>query len=452
MGSDPDGQIWGQLILIIFLTLINAGFAAAEIAVVSSSRTRMQTQADKGDRKAAKLVAIMKDSSRFLATIQVGITFAGFFASASAATTLADRIAPIFGHWSFAHEAAVILVTLILSYFSLVFGELYPKQVALQKAERVAKMSVTPISWLAALMRPFVWLLSASTQLLMKLTPMEFNHQGESVTREEMVAMIENGRNAGAIDPDEYQMFEGIISLSDTMAREVMVPRTDAFMIDAEEPDQKAIDAILNNIYSRIPVYEEDKDHVIGIVHIKNLLKEARRVGFEHVKIESVMTEPVFVPETITVDALLKEMQTRQQQIAILLDEYGVVVGIVTIEDLLEEIVGDIDDESDQAEQLYTKQTEFDYVVSGRMPISEFNDLFKTSLDVPDVDTIAGYVLTQLGAIPSTHHSEKLELAPGVVLSTGKVEGSRLVNVHIHLSDVPTLEASKEVSSKETDS
>ncbi|HAJ53970.1 MAG TPA: HlyC/CorC family transporter, partial [Lactobacillus sp.] len=237
---------------------------------------------------------------------------------------------------------------------SLVFGELYPKQVALQRAERVAKMSVTPISWLATLMRPFVWLLSASTQLLMKLTPMEFNHQGESVTREEMVAMIENGRNAGAIDPDEYQMFEGIISLSDTMAREVMVPRTDAFMIDAEEPDQKAIDAILNNIYSRIPVYEEDKDHVIGIVHIKNLLKEARRVGFEHVKIESVMTEPVFVPETITVDALLKEMQTRQQQIAILLDEYGGVIGIVTIEDLLEEIVGDIDDESDQAEQLYT--------------------------------------------------------------------------------------------------
>lgn len=448
MGSDPDGQIWGQLILIVILTLINAGFAAAEIAVVSSSRTRMKAQADKGDRKAAKLVTVMKDSSNFLATIQVGITFAGFFASASAATTLADRVAPIFGGWSFAHEAAVILVTLILSYFSLVFGELYPKQVALQMTERVAKMSVTPISWLAKVMRPFVWLLSASTKLLMKLTPMEFNHEGETVTRDEMVSMIESGRNSGAIDPDEYQMFEGIISLSDTMAREVMVPRTDAFMVDAQEPDHTAIDAILNNIYSRIPVYEEDKDHVVGIVHIKNLLKEARRVGFDHVKIESVMTAPVFVPETITVDDLLTEMQVKQQQMAILLDEYGGVVGIVTIEDLLEEIVGEIDDESDQVEKLFTKQGDHDFVVSGRMPISDFNDLFKTDLDAPDVDTIAGYVLTQLGAIPSSHHSEKMQLAPGVLLATGKVEGSRLVNVHVHLSSEPEPEeASHEADS-----
>ncbi len=161
-------------------------------------------------------------------------------------------------------------------------------------------------------------------------------------------------------------------------------------MVDAQEPDHTAIDAILNNIYSRIPVYEEDKDHVVGIVHIKNLLKEARRVGFDHVKIESVMTAPVFVPETITVDDLLTEMQVKQQQMAILLDEYGGVVGIVTIEDLLEEIVGEIDDESDQVEKLFTKQGDHDFVVSGRMPISDFNDLFKTDLDAPDVDTIAG--------------------------------------------------------------
>ncbi|MCI1985664.1 MAG: hemolysin family protein [Lactobacillus sp.] len=429
--GDPDGSIWGQLVLIVVLTVINAFFAAAEIAVVSLNPSRLATQADKGDKKAAKLVAIRQNSANFLATIQVGITFAGFFASATAATTLADRLAPLFGQATWAHEVAVLLVTIALSYISLVFGELYPKQLALAKTEPLAKFAVTPISWLSAVMRPFVWFLSLSTKLLMALTPLKFDHQDNRMTRDEMVAVLQSGRQSGALDRDEYDMMAGVIGLDTKVAREVMVPRTDAFMIDADQPDAEAIDAILDQVYSRIPVYHGDKDHVIGIVHIKNLLKRARAVGFAHVRLEAVMTKPLFVPETISVDDLLTEMRVQHQQMAILLDEYGGVVGLVTIEDLIEEIVGDIDDESDRAAIPYTKLDEHTYLVSGRMTLSDFNDAFHTDLAADDVDTVAGFVISQLGVIPTSYKQEVLTLPSGMTMTTGKMEGSRLVNVHI---------------------
>ena len=432
MSGDSGGALWGQLLLIVILTVVNACFAAAEIAVVSLSRSKIQGQAKAGDKKAAKLLKIMNNSTNFLATIQVGITFAGFFASASAATTLAGRIEPWFGSVSFAHELAVLLVTVILSYFSLVFGELYPKQVALQMTEKVAKAAVTPISVIGVALRPFVWLLSASTNLLLKLTPIKFSTDQNQVTREEMTAMIESGKQSGAIDPDEYAMLEGIISLSNKLAREVMVPRIDAFMVDADQPDQAAIDAILSNVYSRIPIYQKDKDNVVGIVHIKNLLSQARKVGFAQVRLEDIMTDPLFVPETISIDDLLTEMRIRHQQMGILLDEYGGVVGLVTIEDLLEEIVGDIDDESDATTVNYTKLDQDDYLVNGRMTLSDFNEAFGTDLHAPDVDTIAGYVINALGVIPSTHKQETVPI-PGGTLTSGKIENSRLVNVHLHL-------------------
>lgn len=436
--GDPDGSIWGQLILIVVLTLVNAFFAAAEIAVVSLSRSKLDAQAQKGDKKAAKLLAIRQNSAHFLATIQVGITFAGFFASATAATTLADKLAPVFGPAAWAHEVAVLLVTIALSYVSLVFGELYPKQLALARTEPVAKFAVTPISWLSVAMRPFVWFLSLSTKALMAITPLKFDHQANQMTRDEMVAVLQSGRQSGALDRDEYEMMAGVIGLDTKMAREVMVPRTDAFMIDADQPDAEAIDAILDQVYSRIPVYHGDKDHVIGIVHIKNLLKKARTVGFANVRLEAVMTKPLFVPETISVDDLLTEMRVQHQQMAILLDEYGGIVGLVTIEDLIEEIVGDIDDESDRAAVPYTKLDDRTYLVSGRMPISDFNDTFQTQLAADDVDTVAGYVIDQLGVIPTSYKPEVLTLASGMTMTTGKMEGSRLVNVHVQLPPVKT--------------
>ncbi|MCP8848717.1 hemolysin family protein [Latilactobacillus curvatus] len=444
MNPDPGSSVWGQLLLILILTLVNAFFAAAEIALVSLSRVKMEEQANKGDKKARVLVQVLGHSNQFLATIQVAITFAGFLSSASAATTIAGRLAPLLGNAAWTKEAAVLIVTIVLSYVSLVFGELYPKQVALHRAEAIAKITVQPVRIVGILLRPFVWLLSMSTSLLMKLTPIDFSETEPKLTREEMVHMIESGKSAGVLETDEYEMLEGIITLNKKMAREVMVPRTDAFMIDICADNDQNIDAILAQPFSRIPVYRDDKDQVVGVVHIKNLLKEARQKGFQAMQIEAVMKEPLFVPETITIDDLLFEMKRTQQQMAILLDEYGGVVGLATIEDLLEEIVGEIDDESDKAEELYQKIDAQHYTVMGSMPINEFNSAFNTDIQVTDVDTIAGFVITEIGAIPVSGHPETIELPGGMRLTTGSVSGSRLIDLQLTLPE-PETDAPEEV-------
>ncbi|MFP6537500.1 hemolysin family protein [Latilactobacillus sp. VITA-14] len=444
MNPDPGSSVWGQLLLILILTLVNAFFAAAEIALVSLSRVKMEEQANKGDKKARVLVQVLGHSNQFLATIQVAITFAGFLSSASAATTIAGRLAPLLGNAAWTKEAAVLIVTIVLSYVSLVFGELYPKQVALHRAEAIAKITVQPVRIVGILLRPFVWLLSMSTSLLMKLTPIDFSETEPKLTREEMVHMIESGKSAGVLETDEYEMLEGIITLNKKMAREVMVPRTDAFMIDICADNDQNIDAILAQPFSRIPVYRDDKDQVVGVVHIKNLLKEARQKGFQAMQIEAVMKEPLFVPETITIDDLLFEMKRTQQQMAILLDEYGGIVGLATIEDLLEEIVGEIDDESDKAEELYQKIDAQHYTVMGSMPINEFNSAFNTDIQVTDVDTIAGFVITEIGAIPVSGHPETIELPGGMSLTTGSVSGSRLIDLQLTLPE-PETDAPEEV-------
>lgn len=444
MNPDPGSSVWEQLLLILILTLVNAFFAAAEIALVSLSRVKMEEQANKGDKKARVLVQVLGHSNQFLATIQVAITFAGFLSSASAATTIAGRLAPLLGNAAWTKEAAVLIVTIVLSYVSLVFGELYPKQVALHRAEAIAKITVQPVRIVGILLRPFVWLLSMSTSLLMKLTPIDFSETEPKLTREEMVHMIESGKSAGVLETDEYEMLEGIITLNKKMTREVMVPRTDAFMIDICADNDQNIDAILAQPFSRIPVYRDDKDQVVGVVHIKNLLKEARQKGFQAMQIEAVMKEPLFVPETITIDDLLFEMKRTQQQMAILLDEYGGVVGLATIEDLLEEIVGEIDDESDKAEELYQKIDAQHYTVMGSMPINEFNSAFNTDIQVTDVDTIAGFVITEIGAIPVSGHPEIIELPGGMSLTTGSVSGSRLIDLQLTLPE-PETDAPEEV-------
>lgn len=434
MSSEPGASsLIGQLILLLVLTLINAFFAAAEMAIVSVNRNKLENEAENGDKKSQTLLRVMQHSTNYLATIQVAITFAGFLSSASAATNLAGYLEPLFGGASWGKEVSIVIITVALSYVSLVFGELFPKQIAIAKAEAVAKGTVGVVRVTGMFTKPFVWLLSASTNLLMKITPIDFTNTEEAMTREEMLSLIETSRKKGVIGLDEYHMLEGIITFNDKMAREVMVPRTDAFMIDIEDDKQENLDAILNQPYSRIPVFEGEKDKIIGVLHIKTILKLAREVGFENLSIEEAMSSPLFVPETIMIDELLLEMQRTQMQMAILLDEYGGVVGIATIEDLLEEIVGDIDDESDHSEILYTKINDHQYVVAGKMPIDDFNEVFHTEIEVNEVDTIAGFVITELGRIPTNGEKEKITLDNGMQLITGQVKESRLETLTLNI-------------------
>ena len=424
MTADPDSQsLIAQIILLVVLTLINAFLAASEIAVVSINKNRVEQKAEEGDKKSKKLLKILNDPTNFLSTIQVGITLVNILSGASLADNLAAKLAPVLGGGAAAKNLANIIILALLTYVSIVFGELYPKRIAMNRSEEVAQYTSGFVRGLGLIARPFVWFLSISTDLLSKITPMKFDDVDTKMTRDEMRYMLES---EGVLDNDELEMLQGVFSLDTKVAREVMVPRTDAFMIDIEDSVNENIDAILGQNYSRIPVYREDKDKIIGILHTKNLLKAAHKNGFEKIDLLTIIQEPLFVPETVFIDDLLYEMKRTQNQMAILLDEYGGVVGLATLEDLLEEIVGEIDDESDEVEKLFSKLNENEYLIQGRMLIEEFNEVFKKDLHMSDVDTMAGYLITALGTIPD--EGEKLSFDIGnLTLISEEMQGTRVL-------------------------
>ncbi|AGR14457.1 HlyC/CorC family transporter [Listeria monocytogenes] len=439
MNPDPESQqIILQLILIVVLTMLNAFFASAEMALVSLNKNRVKSQAETGDKKAVMLAKLVDDPSKFLATIQVGITLAGFFSSASAATSIATRLESVFGGSSFAKELSIIVVTIVLSYITLVFGELYPKRLALQKSEKIARVSVRPIMAVGVVLRPFVKFLSFSTDILVKLTRMEKNTDNEKMTREEMQLLIETGRRDGVIEVEELQMLRGVFEMDNKYAREVMVPRTDAFMIDAETESEELCDALLSENFSRVPVFTGDQDSVLGILHMKDFFAEARKSGFENIDVKALLKDAYFAQETMFIDDLLKNMQRTRNQMAILMDEYGGVVGIVTVEDLLEEIVGEIDDENDVFSDEVKKIDETTFIVEGRMPLDDFNEMFHVELPSRGVDTVAGFVLTLTGTIPE--EDDKVVVEYGTLRFTvEEMNDARLVSVRVE-KDIQTSE------------
>lgn len=436
MNADPESQsLLAQFLLLIILTLLNAFFAAAEIAVVSLNKNRVEQKAEAGDKKAKRLSHLLKDSSNFLSTIQVGITLVNILSGASLADSLSQKLAPVFGDVAWATQVSKVLVLIGLTYISIVFGELYPKRIALNKSEEVARFAVGPIQFIGMIAKPFVWLLSASTNLLSKLTPMEFDDVDNQMTRDEMRYLLEKG---GVLEPDELEMVQGVFSLDTTLAREVMVPRTDAFMIDINDPIDENLQLVLNQTFSRIPVYDDDKDKIVGILHLKNLLKESYTCGFDQVNLIDILQEPLFVPETIFTDDLMYELKRTQNAMAILLDEYGGVVGLVTLEDLLEEIVGEIDDESDEVEDLYSQLDEHTYLIQGRMPIDDFNELFHTHLEMNDVDSMAGYIITALGTIPDDNEQLSYEVPEdNLTLTSAASEGARILTIKAEFHEPP---------------
>lgn len=271
----------------------------------------------------------------------------------------------------------------------------------------------------------------------------KFSGEKGEDSKEHLAHEIEDLHQQGKINETEFSMMEGILDFQGKMVREVMVPRTDAFMVDATIPFKDNLDEILRQPYSRIPVYKQDKDKIIGIIHIRTVLRKARQKGFDKLDYQDVMYEPLFAPETSELGELLVEMQQTQRQLAILLDEYGGVVGLATIEDLIEEIVGDIDDEVDQAEVLFHKLGHNKYVIYGKIPLDDFNEQFGTDLQMDDVDTLAGYLITRLGVIPAKGEKLNIKLENGMTLTTGRMKGSRLLTIILTLPD--------QVESKEED-
>lgn len=431
--EDPGSQtIYLQLFILFLLTLFNAFFSASEMALVSLNRSRVEQKAAEGEKKFVRLLTVLENPNNFLSTIQVGITFISILSGASLANDLGAVFAKWMGNSATAQTAGYWLALAMLTYVSIVLGELYPKRIAMNMKENLAVVTAPVIIFLGKIVSPFVWLLSASTNLISRITPMNFDDADEQMTRDEIEYILTKSEQT--LDAEEIEMLQGIFNLDEMMAREVMVPRTDAFMVNIEDDINVIMQEILRQNFSRIPVYEGDKDNIIGLIHTKKILAESFTNGFDQLNIRRIMQEPLFVPETIFVDDLLKSLRNTQNQMAILLDEYGGVSGIVTLEDLLEEIVGEIDDETDKTEIFVREIAENTFIVQGSMTLNDFNEHFDLDLSSDDVDTIAGFYLTGLGTIPSQDEKEAYELDNNgfhIVMVNDKVKNGRVTKLKI---------------------
>ena len=410
MESDPQAaNILSQLAVLLILTIVNAFFAGSEMAVVSVNKNKIHRLAEQGNKNAALIERLMEDSTVFLSTIQVAITLAGFFSSASAATGIAQVLGGAMAERGipYSQSIASVLVTIILAYFNLVFGELVPKRIALQKAEGFSLLCVRPIYMISRVMSPFIKLLSLSTSGVLKLIGMHSETLESDVSEEEIKSMLETGSEKGVFNDIEKEMITSIFSFDDKRAREVMVPRQDMVTIDISEPVESYIDEILQSMHSKIPVYEDEIDNIIGILSTKNLMIQIRKCRLEDLDIRSMLSEPYFVPENRRTDALFKEMQKNKNKIPILIDEYGGVSGMVTLEDLIEEIVGDIHEEYEDVEpDILEIEPHKIYRVSGSISLFDLNEEMHLHID-STCDTLSGYLMELLGYIPD---QEKLPL------------------------------------------
>lgn len=393
-----------QILLIIVLVGLNGYFAAAEIALVSARRAAIKMQADAGSGRARAVLRLTEDPSRFLAAIQVGITLVGFGASATAAVTLA---APV-SRWldslgitwvsSIASGLAVFLVTLVISYVTLVFGELAPKRLGLQRAEAVAQAVAGPVTVLQKVTGPIIWVLARSTNAAARLLGVRPGSVRPGVTEEEIKLLV---TEQGTLLEDEKRMIHEIFELGDMVAKEIMVPRVDMLMLEDVTPVGQAIEVFRTSGYSRLPVFRADADTVLGIAMLKDLVGPATEDRLSE-PVAAFVRPAVFVPETKPILAMLKDMQSARNHLAIVVDEYGGTAGLVTIEDIVEEIIGEIADEFDRERRYITELGPNDWVVDGLLSVHEANETLGWDLPLSDeYETVAGWVLVELGHIPA---------------------------------------------------
>ncbi len=430
---DPEStSIILQILLLVFLTALNAFFSASEMALVSLSRSRVEQKASEGDEQYQYLLSVIDNPTHFLSTVQVGITFLNIVAGASLADTLAAQLAPLFGDTSFAQTLSKIIILVILTFFTIVFGELFPKRIAQALKEKAALKMVRPLMAIGVVLKPFIWLLTITINGLARIFPIKFDSSDDDMTRDEIEYLVHTDETA--LDDSEREMITGVFSLDELVAREIMVPRTDAFMIDINDDPRENIEKMLSESYSRVPVYDDDKDNILGIIHTKRILARGFADGFDNIDFREMLQEPLFVPETVFVDDLMLQMRNTQNQMAILLNEYGGVEGIVTLEDLIEEIVGEIEDETDIAEAEVHKIGENMYVVQGKMTINDFNDEFGTHLVNKAVDTMAGFFLSETGQIPEKGQQVMCKidnLEDHFSLTSLEVDGNRILKLRV---------------------
>lgn len=428
METITGGSLLLQFIVIVALTGINAFFSSAEMAIVSINKNKLKILVEEGNRKAIMLENLMKEPSKFLSTIQVGITLAGFFASASAATGLSQYLSIYLRKLGilYSGQISMILITFVLSYITLVFGELIPKRIALKSSEKIALSSVGTIVTVSKIFSPFVKFLTFSTNIILIALKMKEDDIEEKVSKEELRSLVEVGREHGIINEVEKEMIENIIEFDEKVAREIMIPRTKVFLIDKNISVDELFEKKEVEVYSRIPVYEDEADNIVGILFIKDLMIEAYRKGFQNVKLSEIMQEAYFVPETKNVNELFNEMQSEKKHIAILIDEYGGFSGIVTLEDLIEEVMGNISDEFDADDSSIKKLSANKYLINGELSLNDLNDYFHIELESKHYDTLSGLLIEHMGYIPEDNEDIEPIIIDGISFKPKRVKDKKI--------------------------
>ena len=431
-----------QILVLVILIALNAFFAASEIAYIALNDAKIEKQAKEGNKKAQQIQKMLETPSKFLSTIQIGITLAGFLSSAFASDAFASKLAPILnnaipigiGAWQ---NISIIIITIILSFFTIVFGELVPKRLAMKHYEKIAFATIGVIKTISVITAPFVKLLSVTTNAISKIFGVGENEE-EIVTEEEIKMMVDQGKEDGTIQEDEKEYINNVFEFNDITASEIMTHRTDIFAVDINTSAAELLEEIIKDDckHSRIPVYDETIDEIKGILYVKDIIKNITKKTF---KIKNIMKEAYFVSQNKLINEIFKELQKSKKQMAIVIDEYGGTAGLITMEDILEEIVGDIYDEYDDIEEEYEKIDDKTYIVSGRMPIYDVNKLLNSNIPEGDYDTLSGYLQEELGRIPTDEELPIIETEE-LTFKIEEYEDKRILKVKVCKNEAEEIE------------
>ena len=431
-------DIVNQLLLQLVLILLNAFFAATEIAVISLNEKRVKARAEDGDKKAVKMLRMIEEPTRFLSTIQIGITLANLLGSAFAADNFAERLSGFFiqtfqiseAYTGVINTVAIVVITIILSFFTLVLGELVPKRVAMRHKEKLAEAVCGVISFLAVVLKPIIWLLTVSTNGVLRLFGIDPQAKEDPVSTEDIILMLDAGVDEGSLDQNDIEYIKNVFKLDGMIAEDVMMPRKSVVFVAQDETDEEIMKKIEEEGYSRMPVYAEKEDHIIGILHTRDYLLKRGTPGFT---LDQVMLPPVFVPETAHLDALFKDMQTGHNHMVIVVNEYGETAGIVTMEDILEELVGEIWDERDEAVEDFKKAGDGTYTVLCSAFIEDFFEFFSLeNQGETEASTVNGWLTELSGSIPKVGYTFDYE---NLTITVTKADGLMAHEISVKVND-----------------
>lgn len=430
--------------LLIILTGVNAFFTASEMAFITINDNKIRFLADEGDLKAKKVLLVLETPTRFLSTIQIGVTLAGFLASAFASDQFSEPLVKILLNYISIDEdviktISVVIITLLLSYITLVFGELVPKRIAMSKAEPIAFGVVGILRVISIVALPFVNFLSFTTNSVLRLFGFNPDEEPNQVTEEEIRMMVDVGEEKGTIRETEKEMINNIFEFDNKLVSEVMTHRREISGIPVEATLAEVKKILKNEQYTRFPIYDDSIDNIVGIVHLKDLLKYYDQAKTKTFSLQKIMRKPYFVPESKHIDELFFELQKNNTHFAVVIDEYGGTAGIITIEDLIEEIVGDISDEYDEDEKLIAQISENTYDLNASIELEVLEE--RCGLDLPneDYDTLSGFLIGLLGRIPLNHEQIDLEYE-GILFKVLKIEDKRIIKVRMvkpHIKEEP---------------